>query len=448
MNTNTLNTVVHVVAFIAGTVLFFATVGAVISEMLIPRPRRSRISRLANALTNAGVYGVARRVKDYRRRDTVLSFSGPLTVLMQLLVFVLSFMLALALLIFAVDDLSTVDSLYQSGATLLTLGIVVSVNPAQVVITFIAAFTGLSVVAILIGYLLTLYSAYSSREEGLATLSLIAGEPAWGPEMLARTALLQSTASSNPTSTTPADPAQWLDWITQIRTTQTGNAVLNHFRSSGPHRNWLIGMLAVLDAAALELTAVNDRRHSSRNVQLLAEGTQTAAALAEQSLYRKRRLRMFHPSLDAGAYLPQSTPAGQVAVARAMTHDAQLASAIPPQKAGSPGAATNPGLTREDFDNACAMLAAAGVPVVADRNTAWFEFARLRVGYFTNIALLAEQLMVVNAPWSGTRVPNTPVVWPTLAMLQASAGGHQPLPGPDASTTSPPQSPQSPGFPA
>lgn len=65
------NTVIHVLAFIAGLALFLGTVGAVISEMLIPRPRRSRISRLATWLTNAGLYAIAARFKDYRRRDSL-----------------------------------------------------------------------------------------------------------------------------------------------------------------------------------------------------------------------------------------------------------------------------------------------------------------------------------------------------------------------------------------
>lgn len=421
------NTVIHVVAFIAGFLLFFATVGAVISEMLIPRPRRSRLSRVANAITNATIYALASRVKNYRRRDTVLAFSGPIAVLVQLFVFVVSFLIALALMIFAVDDLGTQQSLYQSGATLLTLGIVAPVNPAQVVITFVAAFTGLSVVAILIGYLLTLYSAYSAREQGLAELSLIAGEPGWGPELLARSVLLEQgdvAVRGEPGTDVPQDdPETWLNWITAIRTTQTGNAVLNHFRSSGPHRNWLIGMLAVLDAAALQLTVVQNPRSTQGQVQLLTEGVQTAAILAEQSLFRRRKLRMFHPLLDAGSYMPASVPPTQVAVVRAMTHDARAASSIPPSSAGRPQDHPEPGVTAEEFGYACQMLTAAGLPLQQDLQSAWAQFARLRSSYFTNIALLAEQLMVVNAPWSGARQPESPVVWPTLAMLQLNASG-------------------------
>lgn len=435
------NTVIHAVAFIAGLVLFLATVGAVISEMLIPRPRRSRISSLATSLANAGVNGIAVRVKDFRRRDNVLAFSGPLTVLVQLLVFIISFLIALALMIFAVDDLGTTTSVYQSGATLLTLGIVAPVNPAQVVITFVAAFTGLSVVAILVGYLLTLYSAYSDREQGLAELSLVAGEPAWGPELLARSALLsQSTGVGQPggpqqpvPQANQSDPTRWLEWITEIRTTQTGNAVLNHFRSSSPHRNWLIGMLAVLDAAALQLTVIQQTAATDRQVQLLAEGTQTASVLAEQALYRKRKLRTFRPDGDGTAYLPVSTSASQVAVVRAMTSDARLASSIPTPVSEAQGHTLTPGLGPEEFQYACEMLAAAGIALVDDRYGAWIEFARLRSAYFPNIALLAEQLMVVNAPWSGPRKPASPVVWPTLAMLQFPT----PSPSPDQQPASP-----------
>lgn len=409
-----METALHVVAFIAGLVLYVVTVGAVITGMLIPRPRRSRIAHAANLVTNRTIGFWARRTRSFTRRDAILSLVGPLTVLVQLLVFVLLFLVALALMILAVDDLSVASSLYQSGATLLTLGIVEPVNVAQVIITFVAAFTGLAVIAILIGYLLTLYSAYSDRESGLARLSLAAGEPSWGPELLCRNHLLTGSPADGQGSSNQ-QLTEWVSWIAEIRVTQTGNSVLNHFRSASAYRNWVIGLLALLDAGALELTTLTGRRNSQPLVALLSEGVQTASILAEQALYRTRRLKDFHPNDEGPAALPSSIGPAQRSVAQAMAHDAHRATAFKRAKIGTDTHTPDPGLTQADFEMACNMMAAAGLPVVADRSRAWAEFARLRSTYFADIAVLAEMLDVVNAPWSGPRRPATEVVWPALA---------------------------------
>ncbi len=77
----------------------------------------------------------------------------------------------------------------QSGSSLLTLGFAVANTEDLTIIAFVAAATGPIVIGMLIGFLPTIYSVYIEREVDVTMLGTTAGEPVWGPELLARHAL-------------------------------------------------------------------------------------------------------------------------------------------------------------------------------------------------------------------------------------------------------------------
>jgi hypothetical protein len=60
-------------------------------------------------------------------------------------------------------------------------------------------------------------------------------------------------------------------------------------------------------------------------------------------------------------------------------------------------------ISRQEFDEACDQMAAAGVPIKADREQAWQDFAGWRVNYDTVLLALAQLLMAPYAPWSSDR---------------------------------------------
>ncbi|MEO7003294.1 MAG: hypothetical protein ABI068_15885 [Ktedonobacterales bacterium] len=62
-------------------------------------------------------------------------------------------------------------------------------------------------------------------------------------------------------------------------------------------------------------------------------------------------------------------------------------------------------LTRAEFDQACAELLAAGVPIKADRDDAWRNFAGWRVTYERPLLTLAHLTMAPTAPWTADRAP-------------------------------------------
>ena len=103
------------------------------------------------------------------------------------------------------------------------------------------------IVALQIAYLPALYGAFNRREGLVAMLESRAGIPAWGPEVLARHQLVGII------DTLPDFYASWEEWSADLAESHTTYPVLLLFRSPEPWFSWLVGLLAVLDGAAMHL---------------------------------------------------------------------------------------------------------------------------------------------------------------------------------------------------
>jgi hypothetical protein len=62
-------------------------------------------------------------------------------------------------------------------------------------------------------------------------------------------------------------------------------------------------------------------------------------------------------------------------------------------------------IERHEFDEVLNQLAAAGLPLKANREQAWQDFAGWRVNYDRTLILLCGLVMAPQAPWSSDRVP-------------------------------------------
>ena len=424
--------VARTVPFALGVLVILGTFISLIRTMIVPRTTPSVLAAIVIRLTNAGFGGLARMRRGYAGRDAVLSWAGPLSVLLLLATWLALFVLGYALILYGVSPGSFPECFVAAGSGLFTLGLVGSPPLDETYVTFIAAATGPVVIALLLGFLPTMYSSYITRESSVTTLSTLAGEPAWGPEFLCRLHMLSGDSHRDVVF------QQWMEWCSQIRLVQSLYPPLNRLRSPRPLRHWLTALVAILDAAALTV-AIDTKGPKVAALGLLQQGTQTLDTMYDVELSLRERSALFrrHPRRKGGLVLTAEEerrirdlpplpgmPPGVAAVSHAAMADTLRDSA------GSPGdelATINQApltLTRAEFDRALDVLRRAGVTVDRDPDAAWAIFARERQRYEATAYSLAQSLYAPPAPWTGPRSPATDTVWPTLAGESAPAAGN------------------------
>ncbi|HLH46641.1 MAG TPA: hypothetical protein VKV25_05730, partial [Acidimicrobiales bacterium] len=240
----------RVVGAVVGGMLVLAAWVNIAATLIIPRGRVGFILLVDRAVDR--LYRVAgRALRSYERRDTLLASQPALTLGALLLVWLAAFVVGWGLLLWP-EVRSLGPALRQAGSSIFTLGFASARTAAPTVIDFLAAGSGLVVVALQIAYLPTLYSAYNRRETEVTLLSPRAGTPAWGPEVLARVQLSGNLEGLDLLY------ESWERWSADVAESHSSYPMLLRFRSPQPYASWVVSQLAVLDAAALHLAACPD----------------------------------------------------------------------------------------------------------------------------------------------------------------------------------------------
>lgn len=338
------------VAFVVGVAGWVATLWSVVESTVVPRGTRSRITTVVAGVVQSGFQRAADRFDDWERRDRVWALSGPLFLLLLLAVWLVLLVLSLTLVMLPFAHGSPEDAFLVAGSSLLTLGVAVPNHVLPVGLVFVAAATGLIVVALQIAYLPTLYGAFNRREQQVTIVDSLGGSPAWGPELLARFALIDEVDALDQFY------VRWMDWAADLQESHVAYKALIYFRSPKPTRSWVITFLAMLDAAALHLAAAPE----------------TAPGSA------RRLLRVGYRSLPD------------------IVEELGLPPAPPPDEARSD-------LTDEDILAAFDHMASAGLALQQDPAEAIADFRGWRVNYEVPAYGLAKHIDAVPALWSGKR---------------------------------------------
>jgi len=344
-----------IVSFLAGTAIVAAATSSLIATIVVPRAVRSRISFFSWRVVQTTFMKIVERLPRYEDKDRVLAFLGPVSLLVALTVWVVLYLLGYALMFWALIDGSLGDALRLSGSSIFTLGVASAGQVGPTVLEFLAAATGLIVVALQIGYLPTIYSAYNRRETLVTMLESRAGTPAWGPELLAR------QQYSRGLNTLPALYSAWDAWAADVGESHASYPWLMAFRSPYPLRSWIVGLLAMLDAAAMHLALAPDTAPSEARY-LLRMGFTALRALA--------------------------TVTGQP-----YDHDPRPDDPLQ--------------LTFEEFAFGVDLVRRSGFPVERTAAEAWADFRGWRVNYESLSYGLAAYFVAVPAPWSGRRLHMT-----------------------------------------
>ncbi len=217
-------------------------------------PSPSRVAALDHhrGLRPEDLPGVREPDESYEGKDRILAFEAPTALLVMMVTWLFLFLIGYGLMLWPFTG-EFWGAMRESGSSLLTLGFAAHVTPEATVIYFMAATTGLVVIALLIAYLPALYSAFNRRETLVTVLQSRAGAPAWGTEILIRhhsVGILDSL---------PSFYRDWELWAADVAETHSNYPILVRFRSPHPLRSWIVGLLAVLDSAALYLSLAPER---------------------------------------------------------------------------------------------------------------------------------------------------------------------------------------------
>ena len=206
---------------------------------------------------------VACRVKRPRYRETFLSVFGPLSLLGLFATWIFILIFAFAALHWSLgtpmkapDDRTDFFMYwYLSGTTFFTLGFG-DITPLESLGRFLAvleAGLGFGFIAVIIGYLPTLFQAFSRRETTISLLDARAGSPPSATQLLLRAAQAHQLENVGPFL------EEWERWAAELLESNLSFPVLTYYRSQHDNQSWLAALTAILDTCALLLSIVRSK---------------------------------------------------------------------------------------------------------------------------------------------------------------------------------------------
>ncbi len=351
---STSESLIHILVFVLGLLTVILTLFSALSTFVLPRAARSQLNRIVFGLLRRIIDFILYFVKTYRLRDAIMAYYAPIGLMLLVPTWYLLISLGFAAMYWGlgVGDAFTVFRL--SGSSLFTLGFATAETFWVSTLVFIEAMVGLILVALLISYLPTMYSAFSRREQVVNMLEVRAGSPPSALEMLLR-------FHRNHGLEKLSDYWKvWETWFADIEESHTTLPALIFFRSPRAENSWVTAGGAVLDAAAITLSTIEIPYEVS------------AALCIRAGFLAFRRIATYFD-------IPN------------------------PQDPHYP--ATPICIERREFDEVIDQLAAAGLPIKADREQAWRDFSGWRVNYDRALILLCGLVMAPQASWSSDRAP-------------------------------------------
>ncbi len=247
-------TVVRVIGVVLAVLLIGSTTVSVMRSLIIPRASLGFIGKGVNTVVDKVFVLATHRMTDYKDRDTALAGQAAVYLLSLLVVWLGGYLVGFAFLLWpGTHDIGR--AFRESGSSMFTLGFLAPSGGGSTALDVIEAGLGLFVIAAQIGYLPTLYAAFNRRETEVTLLGARAGSPPWGPELLART----KWGIYGDRDDLPGFYTTWERWSADVAESHANYPVLMRFRSPQPLSSWLVGLLAVMDSAALLLAIAPSR---------------------------------------------------------------------------------------------------------------------------------------------------------------------------------------------
>lgn len=342
----------QILVFLSGFLLVLATLYSAIETFVLPRGEPSILTRLVFEVVRRLFLLRLRKRDSYARRDRVLAFYAPVTLLLLLPVWLALVSFGYMGMFWAFDGGSWFQAFRVSGSSLLTLGFERAEGMPQTILAFTEATIGLMLVALLIAYLPTMYAAFSRRETAVTLLEVRAGSPPSALDMIERFQRIHGLDRLG------EQWEEWERWFADIEESHTSLAALVFFRSPQPDHSWVTAAGAVLNAASLTLAAV-DIPHDPRADLCIRAGYLALRRICDYFGI------VYNPA--------PSYPEDPISI------------------------------SRDEFEAALERLKTSGCPIQADRERAWLDFAGWRVNYDLILLALADLTDAPEAPWTSDR---------------------------------------------
>lgn len=339
---------------LAGSIIVIAVFYDVFKTAVLPRPAVGRYSSawsLVRTMWSAWRW-TGGHVHRAGAREGWYAVFGPFSVFLMFGLWTVALIFGYALLFEGLAPglhpapTSFGDSLYFSAGTIVPLayGDVVPVDAAARVVTVAESANGVIIAALAITLLFSLFQSFQAREELVVTLDAMAGAPPSGVQILETAA----ERGMRPELVKTFD--DWRRWAAAVLESHLAYPMLFYFRSSHDNEAWLNSFAAVMDAAVLVVSTVEEQ----------SEGPA-------------------HLMLTVGNHLVED-----------VTWTFRLHSS------------TEPYVEREEFEAARTRLQRAGFNC-READPAWTAFVALRKHYAHQFNQVAKRLAIVPAQWIGDR---------------------------------------------
>lgn len=347
----------------AGAYVVFITIRSAIRTFVLPRSAPDLITRFwFRHMRRLFEVLLIKRARTFEEIDARLALYAPVTLVALPFLWLSLIMFGYSLIFWGLDLhpsamthmswQSLEFAIRLSGSSMLTLGFIGVDGLLYSLLAFSEAALGPVMIALLIAYLPTLYSAFSKREELVTMLEVRAGSPPTPTEMFRRIIRYAGQDELNLLW------KNWEVWFSELEESHSSLPMLAFFRSQQPSRSWITASGLVLDAAALQLSTLD-----------LRDNGYAALCLRAGFLALQRISGFFGIK-----YNPDPKPTDPISI------------------------------TREEYDEVYDELAALNMfPLKKDRDQAWRDFAGWRVNYDAPLIALAQLVSAPYARWSSDR---------------------------------------------
>jgi hypothetical protein len=348
--------VVRIIAFLLGLGVNLGTLFSAIKQTVLPGRKRVLLSQVAFRNTFRVFRFVSRRLTDDAQRERALAVYAPISTMLLPLTWVILLIIGNTAMFWSmgVGSLSLGRAMTLSGAALTTEGFFGPQGAGETILYIIAGIFGISIISLLITFLPTVYSIYSQREQEVTRVAFRFGAPPSGIKLLEQTYQLGLAQQLGDFW------HAWEEWFSDMYETHLSNIQVVYYRSAGRGTSWITTAGAILDAAALYSSTV-DQPDDPWLALCFRAGCRTLGELAAELNVS------FHRNLAPGETIY---------------------------------------VTQAEYAAAYDQLRSAGVPLKLDREACWRAFRCLRCEYDVALITLALLVYAPKAPWSSDRQLN------------------------------------------